>query len=285
MIHTLDIDYITPEVKVEGHTYSSYSACTFSPLFMEFPNLQTLKMASAFWHFDNDARPDDYVAPENDNEPVDRVPVNWPRDQELLNVAFKQAGLLTPPDERIWRHLTAVTLDFWEENNQGAFLMWDPSIFLVDTLRELTIRGMHFHEGDGLELVGSPHRGTTKLKKLALERSAIQHISLQRFLSMPEALTHLTLEHHEMFEHHEIGDHPFYSTYSGDWGAALERHNESLEFLHIGPGPWAREYFLENLGRYPNLKVFETFRREGENRNPMTAVSVSKHQCEVRLFE
>lgn len=280
MIHTLDVDYIGRDYDGED---IDYSACTFAPLFAEFAALKTLKLTSPYW--DDGIYEKDIT---DDCELVDRVPVEWSREHKRLDDAFKQGCLLTPPEQRIWNHLKSVTLDFYAQ--EGALLHWEPSIFLIDTLEELIIRGMHVQETNGKDLFDSPRRGTTQLKKLAIERSGIARIALQRFLSMPKALTHLTLEHYDLFEIHENGDMEDRLSDMDNWDTAFEQQKESLEFLSINDGPWDRKDIIRNFRKYPRLRLFETFETYPEghwcyNADDAAAMESARGYCEVRLFK
>lgn len=194
------------------------SACTYTPLFAEFPNLETLSLYSGYWHWD-------------DTESDDPDRVLWQTDQDRLTALFEKAGLSKPLDERIWTKLRSCTLDFWEMNGQGWYCTFEPAVFLVASLEELTLRGCRFHDDDGKDLLTSPYRGQTTLKKLALEGSYIYHTAVFNFLTTPKALTHLTLAHKEGLWHHEMGYQPSTSKRAQDYMDAFELHKNSLQYL------------------------------------------------------
>jgi hypothetical protein len=196
------------------------SACTHAPLYSTFHNLEALNLYSGFWHWD-------------DSEQDGRERVLWDTDQNRLTSLFEQAGLSKPVEERIWTQLRVVTLDLYEQNGQGWYCPFEPAIFLVPSLEELTLRGCRFWDGDGNDLLNSPYRGTTALKKLALERSYIYHTSLYNFLTMPKALTHLSLEHYQSFWHHEMGNQPETSHRVQDYMNAFKLHQHSLQSLFM----------------------------------------------------
>ena len=216
-------DYVK-EVHVDyAHTdfnVPTLSACTHTPLYSTFPNIEVLNLDSAFWHWDDDER-----------DGRDRV--LWNTDQNRLTSLFEQAGLSKPLQDRIWRKLKVVTLDFSERNGQGWYCPFEPAIFLLASLEDLTLRGCRFWDQDGYDLLSSPYRGTTALKKLALERSYIYHTSVFNFLTMPKALTHLRLEHHRSFWHHEMGDQPLTSNRAQDYMDAFKLHQHSMQSLYM----------------------------------------------------
>jgi hypothetical protein len=198
------------------------SACTCAPLYAEFANLEVLSLCSGYWHWD-----DDETHYRRD------APVKWETDQDKLTDLFDQAGLSKPVEERIWQKLRSCTLDLWERNGQGWYCSFEPAIFLVASLEELTLRGCRFTDEDGEQLLTSPYRGQTALRKLALERSYVHHTAVYNFLSAPKALTHLTLAHRENLWHHEMGVQPSNSRRADDYMPAFKQQQDSLQFLHL----------------------------------------------------
>ena len=210
--------YYNDEIKKEKHAPGT-SACTLAPLYASFSNLEVLSLCSGYWHWDD-----------NDQ---DDAPVKWETDQDRLTELFDQAGLARPVTERVWTKLRSCTLDFQEMNGQGWYCSFEPAIFLVASLEELTLRGCRFTDDDGDELLTSPYRGQTALRKLALERSYIHHTAVYNFLSAPKALTHLTFVHRETMWHHEMGVQPRNSCHAKDYMPAFRQQKHSLQFLHL----------------------------------------------------
>lgn len=283
LVRSLNVDYPPPTVKNCDIELNIYSACTFAPLFTQFTNVESLRFASGWHDFDEgDERA-------QDEKPTDRLPTNWEHDHKCLDDAFLRASLLKAPEHRIWKNLRTITLDFWEayeDSHQGCFFVWHTSVFLIDTLEELVIRGMRFQDTDGQDLDESSYRGTTQLKKLTLERSAIHHQALERFLSMPRALTHITLEHVERYEAHYPGTLQIYSIDLLDWDRVFEKQKDSLEFVHLDRGPWHRQDFLEKLGRFSNLRELEIYESQAEDKSggDVDCARARNPQCEIRLF-
>ena len=205
-----------------GRDAPATSACTCAPLYAELANLEVLSLCSGYWHWDDDETPNRHG-----------TPVKWETDQDRLADIFDQAGLSKSIEERIWQKLRSCTLDLRERNGQGWYCSFEPAIFLVASLEELTLRGCRFTDQDGEQLLTSPYRGQTALRKLALERSYIHHTAVYNFLSAPRALTHLTLAHEEHLRHHEMGDQPSNSHRAEDYMAAFKQQQDSLQFLHL----------------------------------------------------
>ena len=182
----------------------------------------------------------------------------WERDQDNLKERFRRAGLPIPVQERIWTKLRSCTLDFWELNKQGWYCTFEPEVFLVASLEELTLRGCRFEDRDGTELLNSPYRGQTALRKLVLERSYIHHTALFNFLIAPIGLTHLTLGHDKGLRHHAMGNQTVNSYDAEDYMAAFSHQKHSLQFLDLGDELLSEiEEGEFNFSTFPKLEDIE----------------------------
>jgi len=119
-----------------------------------------------------------------------------------------------------------------------VYLFLEPEIFLLPHLEDLTIRGCRLHDNDGDELVTSPHKRQTGLKKMALEEVHIHHQALQRFLEMPKAVTHLKLHHEADMRGFEGGEGEGRSENVEDYMSAIGLHKDSLEVLEVNGQFW-----------------------------------------------
>jgi hypothetical protein len=218
------------------------SACTQASLFAEFQNLEVLILSSGYLREDED-----------ESRGEDRV--LWATDQNNVVELFKQAGLSKPIDERIWTKLRSCSLHFLDLDGQGWPCIFSPAIFLVASLENLTIGNCRFTDEDGKELLNSPHRGQTALRKLELEGCYIHHTAVFNFLCAPKALTHLTLDHEPWVYDIGMGVQPTLSDRAEDYMEAFRQQTDSLQFLHIG-NLLCREIVegVFNFSTFPELK-------------------------------
>lgn len=79
-----------------------------------------------------------------------------------------------------------MTLDFYEANCQGWFLDVFSNAFIIQPLRELTLRGLRLGHG-GWGMMTRKLR-QTELKALRIERSYIDILGLKAILAIPKAL-------------------------------------------------------------------------------------------------
>jgi hypothetical protein len=132
-----------------------------------------------------------------------------------------------------WLTVHTVTLDFHERNNQGWFLNGFNAVFIIQPLRELTLRGLRLvnHNPD---IKPEFRRRQTELKVLRLERTYIDILALKGILAIPKALTHLSLSHDSGKYRHEMAP-DFDETFGTfrDLCDALAQQRESLEELEI----------------------------------------------------
>lgn len=217
-VRSVEIDY------EPSPDYRDRSACTEVRSLAALNNLEILSLHSGYWHWDDNPK---YVR----RDPGELV--NWSTDQDKLDQTLKEASIARPVGERVWPNLKVLVLDFWEQNGQGWFLAFEPAVFLLASLRELTICGVRYHDGDGVDLVDSPFKGEMPLESLTLKRSYLYHEALRRFLAMPKALKSLRLEHDEGYWHHEMGDDSSKSRDAEDYMVAFRQQQHSLKNLMV----------------------------------------------------
>ena len=243
---------------------TDHSACTYAPLFAEFINLKILSLHSGYWHWD-----DPFDADYPDDSEYKKGWVRWETDQDKLTKSFENAGIAKPVEERIWQKLRSCTLDLTENNGQGWYCTFEPAIFLVASLRELTLKGCRFTDRDGKDLLDSPFRGQTVLQKLNLERSYIHHKAVFNFLSAPKALTHLALAHDCSLWHHEMGMQPSTSSKAQEYVDAFAQQRHSLTVLRFN-----EEMCDEIYDGTFDLRDFPALRKMECSPNPMVPVLV-----------
>ncbi|KAJ5630177.1 hypothetical protein N7528_003834 [Penicillium herquei] len=202
------------KVVVEGRLRDRISPCRIVPCLKKLKNLRSLQLTGGYWMWDDTREKGE----------------KWESLERLLSEYLESLSLRVPSEARVSHHLRSLTIDRYENNNEGAFLDFY-HVFIIPQLRDLTLRGFMLGHID--HEMGPVYERETQLKSLRLERSFVCFPVLAAVLRIPRALKYLSIGHAEDFQMHETDSLEENTATLDDFMDILLLHRESLEGIKV----------------------------------------------------